>query len=236
MLLDYSIDFTLRESDFDCFRNIKASAVLDLFQTVAAEHAELFGGGFEATLARNVAWVVTKIKFDALLPLRSGEKVTVRTVPHPKRLAFYARDYFVTNERGELAIKGTSQWVLIDFTSRKITRDPFEFDGEFVEEYAYPNERFEKVELVPPTEPLYSHEVCRADVDHNRHVNNARYLDMVLCAEPNPSLPVASLSVNYVEEVKAGETVLVYGENGTYSGYAGDSPRFSVKLVRKNFD
>lgn len=145
MLLVHEKEFTLRESDFDCFDNLKASAVLDLFQTVASEHVTQNGGGFADMLARNLAWVVTKIRFEVFAPLRASEKVTVKTVPHAKKLIEYTRDYYVIDKNGKTVIKGTSQWVLIDFTTRRVARTDFDFDGEFSDEYAYPNERIRKV-------------------------------------------------------------------------------------------
>lgn len=235
MLLVHEKEFTLRESDFDCFDHIKASAVLDLFQTVAAEHVTLFGASFEDMLAKNLAWVVTKIRFDVLAPLRSSEKVTVKTVPHAKKLIDYVRDYYVVNSRGETVIKGSSQWVLIDFTTRKIARTDFDFDGEFSDEYAYPNERLKKVPVIAEPE-LLRYEIRRADLDHNRHVNNVRYLDMIFDAEKDPSLPLRSVSINYTEEVREGETVTICGDGGIYSGFSDSRPRFSAEITRASFD
>lgn len=233
MLLVHEKEFTLRESDFDCFDNLKASAILDLFQTVASEHVSLHGGGFSDMLAKNLAWVVTKIRFDVFAPLCASRKVTVKTVPHAKKLIGYTRDYYVIDESGKTVIKGTSQWVLIDFTTRRIARSDFDFDGEFSDEYAYPNERLEKVPAVSSPE-LSRYDVKRADLDHNRHVNNVRYLDMVFDAEQDPSLPLRTVKINYVEEVRNGETITICGEDGIYTGYADGKIRFSAKIERGN--
>lgn len=231
MLLVHEKEFTLRESDFDCFDNLKASAVLDLFQTVASEHVTQNGGGFADMLARNLAWVVTKIRFEVFAPLHASEKVTVKTVPHAKQLIEYTRDYYVIDKNGKTVIKGTSQWVLIDFTTRRVARTDFDFDGEFSDEYAYPNERIGKVPAVSSPE-LCRYDVKRADLDHNRHVNNVRYLDMVFDAEPDPSLPARSVLINYVEEVRDGETITVCGADGIYTGFADGKPRFSAEITR----
>ena len=235
MLLIHEKEYTLRESDFDCYDHIKASAILDLFQTVAAEHVTLNGGGFADMLARGLAWVVTKIKFEVFSPLRASEKVVVKTVPHAKKLIDYTRDYYVVNSRGETVVKGTSQWVLIDFETRKIARSDFEFDGEFSDEYAYPNERLKKISAIAEPE-LCRYEVKRADLDHNGHVNNTRYLDMVFDAEPDPSLPIRSVAINYAEEVRNGETLTICGKTGIYTGYSDSRVRFSAEITRGDYD
>lgn len=44
---------------------------------------------------------------------------------------------------------------------------------------------------------------------------------MIFDAEPDPSLPARSVLINYVEEVRDGETITVCGANGIYTGFAG---------------
>ena len=50
-------EFYLRTSDFDCRMELQPSAVLDLFQDVAGEHARALGIGREAMLAEKLLWV-----------------------------------------------------------------------------------------------------------------------------------------------------------------------------------
>ena len=47
MIIEYKRQFNLRINDFDCHDNILMSTVLDLFQGVAGDHANLLGIGFE---------------------------------------------------------------------------------------------------------------------------------------------------------------------------------------------
>ena len=59
-------EYNLRASDFDKYNHIKPSAVLDLFQDAAGQHAIILGVGFEDMLKRSFLWVLTKIKFKVL--------------------------------------------------------------------------------------------------------------------------------------------------------------------------
>ena len=39
-MLSYTERYKLRQSDFDCYDNMRVSSYLDIFQTIAAIHAE----------------------------------------------------------------------------------------------------------------------------------------------------------------------------------------------------
>ena len=45
-------EYYLRASDFDKFNHIKPSAVLDLFQDAAGQHADELGVGFDQMIKR----------------------------------------------------------------------------------------------------------------------------------------------------------------------------------------
>ena len=147
-MLTYSEQYKIRTSDLDYRDDMRLSAYLDLFQTIAGKHADLLGLGYEQMLKKGIAWVITKVKFDCLLPLKSDETVTVVTEPHEKGLMDFTRDYYVYNERGELAAKGTSQWVHIDFVSRRLVEPQADFEGKFTTRSAYPKRRIERVAAV----------------------------------------------------------------------------------------
>ncbi len=217
-MIYFSEKFMLRQSDFDCNDNMKASSYLDLFQTVASEHATREGLGFEEMKRKNLAWVITKMRFEVLLPLVAGEIVSVETAPQPKGSVDYTRDYYIFKADGSLAVKGSSQWVLIDFTARKIVRPCVEFVGEFIDKRAYEG-RLPKVNAVDDIF-LGSHKVAKLDLDHNGHVNNIRYADMVFELETREfTSPIRAFAVNFSKESYEGETLDIYTDgNGLYTG------------------
>jgi acyl-ACP thioesterase len=131
------------------------------------------GLGFDEMLKKNLAWVITKMRFEVYQSFAPSEVVTVETAPHPKGSVDYTRDYYIYKEDGSLAVKGSSQWVLIDFTARKIVRPCVDFVGEFTDKRAFEG-RLPKVIAVDSIY-LGSHTVNRIDLDHNGHTNNIRY-------------------------------------------------------------
>lgn len=231
-MLTYSEQYKIRTSDLDYHDDMRLSAYLDLFQTIAGKHADLLGLGYEQMLKKGIAWVITKVKFDCLLPLKSDETVTVVTEPHEKGLMDFTRDYYVYNERGELAAKGTSQWVHIDFVSRRLVEPQADFEGEFTTRSAYPKRRIERVAAVSEA-PTYVHEIVRTDLDHNGHTNNIRYADMIFNAVELPGLPKRVI-VNYHSESKLGDKVeIAYcrdGDDYVFTGRKNGETCFTAKL------
>ena len=111
-------DFFLRSSDFDCQERLKPSAVLDLFQDVAGEHADRLGIGFQNMLKRELMWVVARVKFELALEARPYQKVRVRTWPLPPRRAGFLRNYAIYNEAGDTLARGSSEWALMQRSAR----------------------------------------------------------------------------------------------------------------------
>jgi len=230
-MLSYTERYKLRQSDFDCYDNMRVSSYLDIFQTIAAIHAEQLNMGFEQMMKKNIAWVLAKVKFDCFFPLKAGETITAETRPHTKGIVDYVRDYYIFGENGKLAAKGTSQWVLIDFTSRKIVKPVADYPGECTTEFAYENKRIERIMPIKE-EPTFSHTITRSDTDHNGHTNNIKYADMAFNAAALPSAPVKRAVINYINETKLGETVNICCkcDNGayTFTGKSGENVCFTA--------
>ena len=205
-MIFYKENYKLKESDFDFNDNMRASAYLDIFQTVAAKHATMLGMGFEEMKQKNIAWVVTKIKFDCFVKLYPGMTITAETYPHPKGIVDYTRDFYLYDENGTLAAKGTSQWVHIDFKERKIVKPSVDFDGQFTDKYAYDNKRIERI-LPLKSAPVYSHTIQRSELDHNGHTNNIKYTDIAFNSFDLPARPLKKVIVNFLAETKLNEIV-----------------------------
>lgn len=233
-MIIFSDKYKLRQGDFDHNDNIKASAVLDLFQTVASIHAEQGGMGFEPMINRGIVWVVTKIKFDCYAKLYANQTVIVETIPQPKGLVDYTRDYYIYNENGDLLIKGTSQWVLIDYNTRRIVRPTMDFEGEFSTRKAYDEKKIEKISETRENF-CYEYKVRNIDLDHNGHLNNIRYADIIYNCETSTA-PINRLIINFNNEARLGDIVTVYSNNANcYCAFIGDKSCFTAYITRKDF-
>lgn len=219
--------YNLRAADFDRWERLRPSSILDLFQDVAGRHANELGVGFLPMMEKNIVWVIVKVRFRVLKQARMYQSVRIRTWPLPPERIGYQREYVIADENGENIVEGSSEWVLMDFESRRIVAGgnvyPLEehcMDRVF--EDKFPRLRSFEAEgdgysLLPP----YS------DFDMNGHVNNTKYANFVLDAiVPGEDEVLRSFQMDYHREVLPGEklsilfrrdgdTVSARGENGS---------------------
>ena len=228
--------YSLRTSDFDKFSQIKPSAVLDLFQNVAGLHAESLGVGFNAMVEKGLLWVVLKVKYELLRMPNMYENVTVVTWPkEPKRLDFI-RNYQILGENGELIIKGTSQWAVIDKETRKLTRatDVYKNIEGFCEDEVF-DEKLIKVSDFAENEAVRTVQNNFCDFDTNSHVNNIRYADYIVNAlNPQKPMDIKGFQIDFHKEITSGETDIFVEDNGIIlaKGMQNENLMFSCKIER----
>ena len=208
MKLEFCKDFTLTTNDFYNNQNMKLSAILNLFQTVAGDHAEMIGLGFDEMLKMDIVWMLVNVKCTIIKRLHRGDKVTVYTNPQPKGRMGYVRDYYIYNEQNELCVKGSSFWCLVSFTQRKFLRPTIEYVGEFVDKKAY-EEDFERLKPFAVSEnPAYVCKILNTHLDRNEHANNIKYSDFII--DGLDEIPdIEEFEIKYVSETKKGESLRI---------------------------
>ena len=205
-------EYNLRASDFDKYSRIKPSAVLDLFQDAAGQHAIELGVGFDDMIKRSYLWVLTRIKFKVLSNPKSYQKVIVKTWPlEPSRLS-YRREYCIEDENGNQLIVGSSEWVVIHSEKRRFVSVPdlYPFTDGFHTEIMCE----EKLSKVSDFEICGQPHVVNAgfsELDVNDHVNNTKYANYVLDAiSPGATSELIEFQIDYRKEVLQGTKLNVY--------------------------
>jgi len=160
---------------------IRPAAILDLFQDMASLHANILGVGFDDLVKKNYYWIVSSIEFEQLRQFKSITYVKVKTWPKEKNRLEFIREFTISDLDGNLLVKGVSTWVLIDINTRRLTRgDDIKFTGEYSSETNYPNYRRRKISLLNDNIiKEWDYKVLATDLDHNGHMNNAKYADVV---------------------------------------------------------
>jgi len=206
----------LRGSDFDSLERLKPSAVLDLFQDVAGEHADHLGIGFGDMLEKGLLWVVARAKFELLGNARPYERVRVRTWPLPQGRAVFVRNYKICHADGTLLAQGCSEWALMDVVKRRLTAvaDVYPLGDRFCTEEVFTQRLrrvpdFEAAGEGYPILPGYS------SLDLNGHVNNARYAEFALdAATPAETEQIVGFQIDYRREVHRGMPLQVFAQRG----------------------
>ena len=205
-------EYYLRASDFDRFEQIKPSAVLDLFQDAAGQHAEEIGVGFKSMLERSYLWVLTRIKFNIITNPKSYQKVLVKTWPLEPNRVNYRREYSIENENGEMLIVGSSEWVVIDSEKRRFVSmsDLYTFDCGFRTEKML-EEKLSKIRDFQAVGQPHRVIAGFSELDVNNHVNNTKYANYVLDAiNPDKKEELEFFQIDYRKEVLSGTQIFVY--------------------------
>jgi len=207
-IMKYETKIKLYNSYFDMNDKISAKAVLNIFQDVASSHAEGIGVGFEKMLKKNLYWVLSRIKFDIIKQPNVNQVVIVETWPHEKGRIDFDRDMRISSEDGEILIKATSKWCLIDTKTRTLQRtEGVDYEGEVYPQINY-DDKFAKIRFDESNlEKVYDYQVRFCDLDHNKHMNNTNYATLVLNAVKVPNF--SHFEINFNSECLLDDTIAV---------------------------
>lgn len=206
MALVMERDYRLRWMDFDRYGRMQPSAILDLCQDMATLHANELGIGGGEMMKHGVFWAVIRVKYEVVKQPEHHQIITVRTWPHSLSRFSFVRDYSLLDESGELLVKATSEWVVMDVETRKFAsvKDYYAGSTDFSEERAF-EKRPRKIRAFDEgNRPTCTIVPRFSDLDLNGHVNNARYANYVVNAlKPTGEGSIKTFQIDYRHEVLA---------------------------------
>lgn len=211
--------FEVGSCDMDIWGFLKPATILSLCQESAYMHSTRMGFGYDRLLESGAAWVLSRAKCLIQRLPKWGEKITLRTWHKGQSGLFSLRDYQFYDQSGAEIITVTTSWLIINLATRRISRvdrifsadDPFKLS-----EYHHDAIATEVERLEMPTEQisLGEHYVRYSDMDVNRHVNNARYMEWACdnsAQQMDPALRLESFCINFNHEAKYDECVALQG-------------------------
>ncbi|MEI6155049.1 MAG: hypothetical protein WCQ90_13290, partial [Deltaproteobacteria bacterium] len=151
------------------------------------------------------------------------DKELIRTESDPvlsKTVRLYAlRDFVITSGAGEKLVSATSSWMILDRTSgrpqrfdRKSDSFPWQLGRDEIET------NLDKVEELKGGIELARFSVLFSDIDVNRHVNSARYLQWMMDSHSYKHLSsteAGSIELSFLSEALQNDEVTVLsGESG----------------------
>ena len=239
-VLEYERDFyvhTVLKGNHDY---IRPAGVLDIFQDIASDHAALIGVGYEAMLAKKYLWVVNYIEFEINDIKTITRDIKVKTWPHAKNRLEFPREFEFINKVGKTVVNGISSWFIVSEDEHKIMRaDDVLFGGEFKAETHYPAFRRGKLNR-PEGNPVkeFDYQVRPTDLDHNGHLNNARYLDIIYnMFDTNYNYIFNSCEIAFHHEALQNEIIhVIHYKDDIYDcfiGYVNNELSFEVKMILK---
>ena len=224
-------EFRVLTGEVEPLKVLKPTGILDCFQTVAGIHSNLLDLGLTKLLKSNHAWVLARIKYDVIKQIPKESKIIVKTWPHPAGRFDFDRDYQILDHLGNVFVKGTSKWVIIDTKERKVVRSNYKYPCECIDDKLY--DSFDKIKesFKEDYKILGTYTVREDETDVLGHMNNIRYADIIFKFYP---FELKSLQIDYIKEIKAGETLIVKekkeGSLIYLAGFVSDELRFVSKF------
>ena len=116
----YERRFRLKSSDVDKDRRLRTSVLFSMLQEAAIAHTEELGMGREKTLDRGLLWIVTLQRAEIERMPLYDEDVVLRSWPGRTMHLLFPRYFSLETEAGELLLRASSIWSLIDARTRAI--------------------------------------------------------------------------------------------------------------------
>ena len=241
--MKYIVKHRLTCYETDAAWRLKPASFMNMAQEAAGCHAVELGFGYDDLIAKNTAWILSRVRVDFLDTPLWRENMTLTTWHKGLNRLFFLRDFIMTDSEGRERVKATTSWLVMNLETRRLVRDPnLMEDGTICTENAIETPA-DKVQMPKDKEPVFvmNHLVSYSDVDTNGHTNNAMYMHWAMDAvdyEISSLRPVKSFTINFNHETKPGDLVaiskvVVEQEDGRHvfvEGKVDDTSAFCVEI------
>ena len=224
----------LRSKDVDLHRRLRTSRLFELLQEASIRHTEELGMGRDKTLDKGILWIVGLQRAEISRMPEYDEEIVLKSWPGKTMHLFFPRYYQMETEEGEILLRASALWTLVDEQTRKVVfpeKYGVVIEGEITgQEIGLPSSprKLELTEAVPFQVP-YSY------VDLNGHMNNTRYFDLAEDCIPasREGKPLRLIQTEYVSEARLEDKLQVrWGHEGSvfYLQGEGEKPVFRMRM------
>ena len=205
--------YTVKSFECDCHDTLRMLTLLNMFQDIADDSANSIGIGYDYLRTVGKAWVLIAMDVEIDRMPHLAEEITVKSWPSDSSALYTEREFEVWSASGERIIRACSQWIVIDFATRR----PMHLkdclpEYEPVREKVIQDGRFAKLPAVEREDYSERFLVRYDDIDRNNHVNNAIYsLWASESLEPEYRMGhiPARMEINFKKEGLFGEKIFV---------------------------
>lgn len=197
--------------------------ILEMLQDSAWRHAEALGLGYSHLDRESLLWVLSRLDVHITRMPQWGETVRLETWPTGTHRLFALREFCLYDDDERELLRANSAWLVIDGENRK-PRKP----GPVVERRRIPTNPGNYDAAPPKVEPPtaanaagYELTARYSDLDAQRHVNNARYVEWMLNGLPDDWMDTHTpreLSVNFLRECGLADAVRIVCDHHADAG------------------
>ncbi len=216
----YSKKITITGYDVGPDETLRISSLMRYFQSLAIEDLNRQGMSYEFLREHNMVFVLTKYAIHISEKIRSDMTYDFITFPCLVNGPAFIRDFTVCDSDGNRIVEASSEWVLINFETRRLLRPSalpgtVKSDGKIHD--FYPARTF----VCEEEDFIYEFVVTHSLLDENRHMNNCNYLNVIydgFYSHDRLISPVADLDINFAHEALLGDLLQIryHFEDGSY--------------------
>lgn len=217
---------------------LTVGGILDYVSDVSTEH--LVKLGFEDAFYAwtHTAFLLAKLSMRVFREIHAKSEIRIDTYPGPLMHAIWPRRTELYLEGGELAAQVDAHWTLVNTQTKRILRTA---PPELAVHLDSLSDRFAHEFLsLKMTDPAFLGEEAASysRCDNNRHMNHARYADLIMDYLPagklEQSLPV-QVCISYHRELPLGEKMQLFveesGEKTLFCGMRNGKNCFEAAVV-----
>ena len=202
----YKKDIEVDIHDVDFNGVAKASSLLKYIQSAAQSQLTDNGLSYDTLKNQKRAFIISRIKMEITADVRAYEKLSAITFPCDSRGYSFLRCYSLERD-GDTIGRAVSVWALIDTDTHALVKvSDFQLGLE-----TYSPLDITLTRITHPAEMMKvgTYKVEYGMVDQNRHMNNTVYPDMYSSFLPLEHRRIKSISISYLAEAPAGDTLTV---------------------------
>lgn len=205
--------FRISNNDVDTKFELKVSAIFRLFQDVAMLATKDAKVDSMSLSERNIDWVITRMNVEIKRLPKCDDEITVCTYPGKDMAMLYPRYFFIIDSKGEVIIRSSSIWALIDNNTRRVIVDRDVISKLPEEKYDDQLPLPEKISLPDDNRFIEKRTIHYSDLDFNSHMNNVRYIELLTDTHDSTFYKnhhIKSINLNYMKEIKEKEAVEIF--------------------------
>ena len=207
--LVYSKTTVLDDTQVDRFGRMRPSALLEVLQTVAVDHAKALGVGREALDPKGLFWAVVRQTLEIHRMPRVGETIITETWPGPPSHTAFPRYITGRTKEGEMLFRVVALWLFMDVNSRAMVLPGA--SGIEVPGITRGGELMNPTGIAPRQYPnLERRRVRYSELDCNGHLSNTKYLNWMedlLPSSYHENHVLSRLHICYINEALEGQEI-----------------------------
>ncbi len=211
-MMKYKKTYQIRSYEVNKDKKLRLLSLFNILQDTADIHAESLSFGHNFCLQNQLAWVGVSYHIQINERPTWQDEINITTWPSGKTAATAYRDFDVTNKKGDILFKASSQWALIDAQSlRPVALSKHLNADDWLDERAI-DTKFPSVNLIERTDFEKTFYVRFDDIDVNNHVNNAVYPVWASEAVPTDfreNHTLKEVRVSFKRPAKMGDVIII---------------------------